>query len=148
MTAKEYLSEVQRLQTIIEQKQERIKEIRESVSTVRGVRFDLEKVHGSGRTDKIGDSVTKIIDLETEVENDMISIIYRKHEIIEQIHALGNYRYIQLLYKRYIEFKRLQIVAAEMDFTYEYVLELHKKALKAFEVVNKEVLQKENRRQA
>lgn len=148
MTAKEYLSEVQRLQTIIEQKQERIKEIRESASTVRGVRFDLEKVQGSGRTDKIGDSVAKIIDLETEVENDMVSIIYRKHEMIEQIHALGNYRYIQLLYKRYIEFKRLQIVAAEMDFTYEYVLELHKKALKAFEVVNKEVLQKENRRQA
>lgn len=148
MTAKEYLSEVQRLQTIIEQKQERIKEIRESASTVRGVRFDLEKVQGSGRTDKIGDSVAKIIDLETEVENDMMSIIYRKHEMIEQIHALGNYRYIQLLYKRYIEFKRLQIVAAEMDFTYEYVLELHKKALKAFEVVNKEVLQKENRRQA
>lgn len=143
MTAKKYLSEVQRLQTIIEQKQERIKEIRESASTVRGIRFDLEKVQGSGRTDKVGDSVAKIIDLETEVENDMISIIYRKHEIIEQIHALGNYRYIQLLYKRYIEFKRLQIVAAEMDFTYEYVLELHKKALKAFEAVNKEVLQKE-----
>ena len=37
MTAREYLSEVQRLQTIIEQKQERIKEIRESVSTVRAM---------------------------------------------------------------------------------------------------------------
>ena len=48
MTAREYLSEVQRLQTVIEQKQERIKEIRESVSTVRAVRFDLEKVQGGG----------------------------------------------------------------------------------------------------
>ena len=37
MTAREYLSEVQRLQTVIEQKQERIKEIRESVSTVRAM---------------------------------------------------------------------------------------------------------------
>ena len=44
MTAREYLSEVQRLQTVIEQKQERIKEIRVSASTVRAVRFDLEKV--------------------------------------------------------------------------------------------------------
>lgn len=34
MTAREYLSEVQRLQTIIEQKQERIKEIRESPESV------------------------------------------------------------------------------------------------------------------
>ena len=64
MTAREYLSEIQRLQTIIEQKQERIKEIRESASTVRAVRFDLEKVQGGGHTDKIGEAVAKIFDLE------------------------------------------------------------------------------------
>lgn len=81
MTAREYLSEVQRLQTIIEQKQERIKEIRESVSTVRAVRFDLKKVQGGGQTDKIGEAVAKIVDLEKEVENDIVSLMYRQHEI-------------------------------------------------------------------
>jgi len=143
MTAKEYLSEVQRLQTIIEQKQERIKEIRESASTVRGIRFDLEKVQGGGRTDKIGDSVAKIIDLEKEVENDIVSLMYRQHEITNQIHRVDNLNYMKILFKRYIESKNFQTIADEMNFTYQYVLELHGKALKAFETVNKEILQKE-----
>lgn len=143
MTAKEYLSEVQRLQTIIEQKQQRIKEIRESASSVRAVRYDLEKVQGGGHSDRIGDSVAKIVDLETEVESDIVNLAYRHHEIIGQIHKLDNPKHIKILYKRYIEGKDLQTIADEIDFTYQYVLVLHGKALKAFEMANKEILQKE-----
>lgn len=143
MTAREYLSEVQRLQTIIEQKQERIKEIRESASTVRAVRYDLEKVQGGGHSDKIGESVAKIVDLEKEVENDMMKLLYRQHEIIGQIHKLDNPKHIKILYKRYIEGKDFQTIADEIDLTYQYALMLHGKALKAFEAANKEILQKE-----
>ncbi len=144
MTAKKYLSEVQRLQTIIEQKQERIKEIRESASTVRAVRYDLEKVQGGGHRDKIGDSVAKIVDLETEVENDIVNLLYRKHEITNQIHKLANLNHMKILYKRYIEGKDLQTIADEINYTYQYVLELQKQALKAFETTNKEILRKED----
>ena len=121
MTAREYLSEVQRLQTVIEQKQERIKEIRESVSTVRAVRFDLEK----------------------EVENDIVNLVYRQHDITNQIHKVDNLNYMKILYKRYIEGKDFQTIANEIPLTYEYALNLHGKALKAFEAANKEILQKE-----
>lgn len=145
MTAKECLSEVQRLQTIIEIKQKRIKEIRESVSTIQTIYFDLEKVQDGKCTDRIGEAVDKIVDLEKEVESDIIHLLYQQHEIINQIHKLDNWRYIKLLFKRYIEWKSLQTIADEMNFTYQYVLELHRKALKAFEVANKEILQKELR---
>ena len=143
MTAREYLSEVQRLQTVIEQKQERIKEIRESVSTVRAVRFDLEKVQGGGHTDKIGEAVVKIVDLEKEVENDIVNLVYRQHHITNQIHKVDNLNYMKILYKRYIEGKDFQTIANEIPLTYEYALNLHGKALKAFEAANKEILQKE-----
>lgn len=143
MTAREYLSEVQRLQTVIEQKQERIKEIRESVSTVRAVRFDLEKVQGGGHTDKIGEAVVKIVDLEKEVENDIVNLVYRQHDITNQIHKVDNLNYMKILYKRYIEGKDFQTIANEIPLTYEYALNLHGKALKAFEAANKEILQKE-----
>ncbi|MCM1222725.1 MAG: DUF1492 domain-containing protein [Lachnospiraceae bacterium] len=143
MTAREYLSEVQRLQTMIEQKQERIKEIRESASTVRAIRFDLEKVQGGGQTDRIGEAVAKIVDLETEVENDMMKLIYFQHEIVNQIQKLDNPKHIKILFKRYYEGKDFQRIADEMPISYRYSLELHKKALKAFEEANKEILQKE-----
>lgn len=143
MTAREYLSEVQRLQAIIEQKQERIKEIRESVSTVRAVRFDLEKVQGGGHIDRIGEAVAKIVDLETEVENDMMNLLYRQHEIVNQIQKVDNPLYMRLLFKRYYEGKDFKTIAKETRLTYDYIKCLHKPALKAFEAANKEILQKE-----
>lgn len=139
MTAREYLSEVQRLQTVIEQKQERIKEIRESVSTVRAVRFDLEKVQGGGHTDKIGEAVVKIVDLEKEVENDIVNLVYRQHDITNQIHKVDNLNYMKILYKRYIEGKDFKTIARETKFAYDYIKAIHKPALKAFEVANKEL---------
>lgn len=138
MTAKEYLSQIQKLQTIIEQKQEQIKEIRESVSTVRAVRFDLEKVQGGGQTDRIGDSVVRIVDLEKELESDMLKLLDRQHEVINQIQRLDDCRCMSLLFKRYIMGKSFQIIANEMNFTYRHCLNLHEKALNAFEEVNKE----------
>ncbi len=144
MTAKEYLFKMQRLQFIIKQKQERIKEMRESVSTVRAVRFDLEKVQGGGHTDKIGEAVAKIVDLEKEVENDIINLMYRQHEIIGQIHKLDNLNYMMLLFKRYYEGKDFKIIAHEMNLAYDYIKCLHKPALKAFEIANREFLQKES----
>lgn len=140
MTAKEYLSEVQTFQTIIEQKQEALKQIRESVTTVHSLQYDREKVQESKQTDRIGETVAKIVDLEKEVENDIIRLICKKHEVIKQIHALDNIRYIQLLFKRYIEFKRFQTIAEEMDLTDQYIKEIHPKALKAFEKAHKDIL--------
>ena len=145
MTAKEYLSEVQTLQTMIEQKQETIKQIWESITTVHGLQYDREKVQGGKQTDRIEESVAKIVDLEKEAEADIVNLIHKKHEIITQIHALDNYRYIQLLFKRYIEFKKFQTVAEEMNLTDQYVKEMHPKALKAFEKQHQNILQKEGK---
>lgn len=139
MTAKEYLSQIQKLQTIIEQKQEQIKEIRESVSTVRAVRFDLEKVQGGGRTDRIGEAVAKIVDLEKEVADDIMNLVYCQHDITNQIHKLHNLNHMKILYKRYIEGKDFKTIADEIPLTYQYVLNIHKQALKAFEIANKEI---------
>ena len=140
MTAKEYLSEVQTLQTIIEQKQEALKQIRESVTSVHGLQYDRERVQGSKQTDRIGETVAKIVDIEKEVEADVITLICKKHETIKQIHTLQNPRFIALLFKRYIEYKKFQTIAEEMDLTEQYVKHLHGKALKAFEKAHKDVL--------
>lgn len=143
MTAKEYLSEVQRLKTIIERKREQIKEIREDASTVRAVRSDLDKVSGSGYTDRIGEAVAKISELETEIENDILTLVFLKHDIINQIQEIENHNYADILYKHYIKGESLAKIAYEMDLTYQYVIVLHGKALKDFEKQHKDILQKE-----
>lgn len=145
MTAKEYLSSFQKIQTIIKVKQERIKEVRRSVLTVSPVHFDLTKVQGGKDFDKIGETVSKIVDLEEEVADDIMDLLYHQHEMIAQIHKLNNPLYMELLFKRYYERKDFKQITKEMCISYRYSLDLHKKALKAFQMVNKEVLQTECR---
>lgn len=144
MTAKEYLSEVQRVKIIIEQKREKIKEYRNTVTSLQSVRFDVVKVQGGkNHIDRIGGTVSKIVDLETEVENDILNLVNFQDEITKQIQEMKNPNYIRLLYKRYIEGKKFLTIAEEMNYTDQYIREMHGKALKAFETANKEILQKE-----
>lgn len=56
-----------------------------------------------------------------------------KHTIINQIQALNDTKYVQVLYKRYVEYKRLEQIACEMSYTYQYIKELQKRGLQEFE---------------
>ena len=117
MTAKEYLSEVQRLQNTI--------------------------VQTSSPTDRIGDMVGKIVDLEAEIQNDMVDIAYKRHEIINMIHRLDSAAHMQALFGRYIQCRGLDAIGKDIGKSHRYMIEMHGKALKAFEMVNKDILEKE-----
>lgn len=116
MTAKEYLSEVQRLQNTI--------------------------VQTSSPTDRIGDMVGKIVELETGIQNDMVDIAYKRHEIINMIHRLDSAAHMQVLFGRYIQCRGLDAIGKDIGKSYRYVIEMHGKALKAFEELHKGILEK------
>lgn len=143
MTAKEYLSEVQRLQSMIEHKREKVREYRHAIKSVSLARMNPAKVQVSSSVDRIGDMVGKIVDLETEIQSDMMDIDYKRHEIIGMIHKLDNVLYIQVLFSKYIEGKKLDTIGKDIERSHRYMIELHGQALEAFETANKEVLQKE-----
>ena len=64
-----------------------------------------------------------------EIDN----FIDAKNKIIQEIRDLHDADYIQVLFKKYVQFKTLTITAREMKRSYNYVLNVHKKALAAFE---------------
>lgn len=143
MTAKEYLSEVQRLQTMIEHKRDRVKEYRHAIISVSSARMNPAKVQASSPADRIGDMVGKIVDLEAEIQNDMVDIAYKRHEIINMIHGLDSAAHMQVLFGRYIQCRGLDAIGKDIGKSYRYMIEMHGKALKAFEMVNKDILEKE-----
>ena len=143
MTAKEYLSEVQRLQTMIEHKRDRVKEYRHAIKSAPSARMNPAKVQVSSPTDRIGDMVGKIVDLEAEIQNDMVDIAYKRHEIINMIHGLDSAAHMQALFGRYIQCRGLDAIGKDIGKSYRYMIEMHGKALKAFEMVNKDILEKE-----
>lgn len=141
MKAKEYLQQLQRLDTVINQKIKEVDDLRLKSRSVGSIDYSKERV----QTSPSGDApfvklIGRIIDLEQEINAEIDAFVDDKHKIINQIQGLKNSKYIEILYKHYVEFKRLEVVAVEMNFTYQYVVELHSYALKDFQTTYENLL--------
>lgn len=134
MTAKRYLSELQLIQMEIEQLQEE-REMYLEMATSISVRLSPVKVQTSGSVDRIGDNTSKAADLAKTVDKKINKLMEKQQEITNMIRSLHDKNYIQVLYKVYVQFKSLRATAVEIHRSYTYTLELHKKALAAFETV-------------
>lgn len=141
MKAKEYLQQLQRLDTVINQKIKEVHDLRLKSQSTGSIDYSKERV----QTSPSGDApfvklIGRIIDLEAEINAEIDRYVDEKHRIINQIQGLKNSKYIEILYKHYVEFKRLEVVAVEMNFTYQYVVELHGYALKDFQTTYENLL--------
>lgn len=139
MTAKEYLSKVQRFQNDIELEQRELQSVRDAATRIT-TSYSGVKVQSNPNYDKVADSATKIADLESEIVTDIERISLLRHKIISQIRGMKNINYVNLLYFRYIECMDFQSISEEMNFVYAYCIELHGKALKAFEKQYQDIL--------
>ena len=141
MKAKEYLQQLQRLDTMINQKIKELGDLRLMSQSVGGIDYSKERVQSSPSGDApFVKPVLRMIELEQEINAEIDRFVDEKHEIINQIQALQNPTHIDILYKHYVEFKRLEIVAVEMNFTYQYIVELHGTALKEFQLTHENLL--------
>lgn len=135
MNAKEYLSQLSRLDAIINQRIKEKSSIRRYLADLSAAAISQEKVQGGSLPEETGftEKVIKMIDLETEIDRMIDEYVDLKHKIIGKIHGLGNASHIKLLYARYVDGKRFEEIAVEMNYAYAYIKQLHKKALQEFE---------------
>lgn len=141
MKAKEYLQQLQRLDTVINQKIKEVQDLRLQTQGIGGLDYSKERVQSSPSGDApFVKPICRIIDLEAEINAEIDRFVDEKHKIINQIQALQNPKHIDILYKHYVEFKRLEIVAVEINFTYQYIVELHGTALKEFQLTHENLL--------
>ncbi len=134
MKAKEYLQQLKRLDILIKQKNKEVDNLRLKSKSTSSIDYSKEKV----QTSPSGEAsfvklIGRIVDLETEISQEINIFVEEKHKIINQIQKLNNADYIRLLYKRYVEYKSLERICVEMGFSYDYIKHLHGCALKDFE---------------
>lgn len=132
---KEYLRQLERLSDRIEHKKQELAMLRSAMQSI-AVKIDGDRVQTSP-SDKMPDSVASVVDIEKEIESDTIVLIATRDKIINQIHSLPNCLYIKILYKRYVEYKRLEQIAVELHYSYDRIKHLHGDALQVFGKINK-----------
>lgn len=134
MTAKEYLSQIRLMDMKINNKLKELEHLKEMSTTLAGFSF-MERVQTSKETgDTIGKTIAKIIDYQHEINKDIDALVDLKKEIIGSIEKLADSDYIELLYKRYVEFKKWEQIAVDMNYDIRWVYRLHGRAL---EEINK-----------
>lgn len=138
ITARQYLKQLQKLYNNIEQKQEELQQLRASTTSIDSIDVSKERVDGGKiSTDApFANIVIKAEDLDREIIGMRRKYNTYKHKMIKQINNLTDSRCINILYKRYIEFKTLSQIAKEMNYAYRHIKRLHNRALLDFGMKN------------
>ena len=128
MTAKEYLSQAYRLDQRINSKLEQVESLNGLATKVSSTLTGMPKSPNHA-TSTMADAVSKIIDLQAEINNDIDRLVDLKREMVTVIKAVANTECQTLLELRYLCFKTWEQIAVEMNYTVRNVHLLHKEAL-------------------
>lgn len=131
MTSRQYLRQLSRIQQNIRILSEEI-ERRKTKLTSTTVSASADRVQTSTSGDRFADMIAALAD--KELEQERLLYIYQtlRAQIVNQIQALDNPLYIIVLYKHYVEEKRLTVIAEETHYSYPSVKRIHSKALISF----------------
>ena len=99
MTAKEYLSQLEVLHLKIEHKRKRAIELRELALKSGNFNYSEDYIKTSANEGKLERDVTRYIDIETEIEEDIYEYQQKKDLLIGEIHTLDNINHIKILYR-------------------------------------------------
>lgn len=133
MTAKEYLSQAYRLDQRINSKLEQVSSLNELATKCTSTLTGMPHSPNRGSS-TMADAVTKIIDLQAEINSDIDRLVDLKREIVTIIKAVDNTEYQTLLELRYLCFKTWEQIAVDMNYRVRNVHILHNEALEKVSV--------------
>ena len=128
MTAKEYLMQIRKLDTLIQIKQEELVELR-AKAEVGSIRYESDDSSPTRDTGKQERAYLNLIALKEEIQEETQLYYQKRKEILNTLEKLNDSHEISLLYKRYFEFKKWEEIANEFKYTVRQVHNIHGRAL-------------------
>lgn len=132
METKEYLQQISRYGRLINNKLVELAQYRSMACSVSAVKND-ERVQSSPSYDTMDKIVSKIEQMENEIDMLVDRYIDNKRIIISQIDSMADEMTYQILFSRYVEQKTFEKMAIEMNYCYKQIIRRHGKALQEFE---------------
>ncbi len=129
---KEYLHQLRRLDIKIEQLKDQQSML--WATLLSATNPGEERVSGGALPgdESMVNLVSKLERQSRELDRLIAEYMSLRLQIIREIQSLENPLYMQILFKRYVEYKRLDQIADELHYHYNYVCGLHGQALLRF----------------
>ncbi len=129
MTTKEFLNQAYRIDQRINSKLEQIISLHELATKATSTLSDVP-VSGTKSQSRMADVITKIVDLETEINKDIEELVGIKKNIVSTIKKVQNPELQTLLELRYLCFRTWEQIALEMGYSIQNAYKLHDRAIK------------------
>ena len=134
MTAKEYLSQLKDYEDTIRTGRDTVARMEADLYSLSGIDYSQDKVQTSPDTDAVKAAKLDALAKERDrIDRLTIEKMELRIVILGQLEGMETYVYRSLLYRRYVEYKRLDVIAEEMSYEYGYIRQLHGAALQEFE---------------
>jgi hypothetical protein len=134
MNADEFLKQIERADKVISNKLYEVQRLRVlAVSTT--VPTDREVVQTSGVSDKVGNIVAKIIDLENEINELIDEYVDLQRLCISIIESVKNPVQYTVLHKHYVQYKSFAEIAEEEHYSYDGIMKVKRKALEQVDAI-------------
>ena len=128
MTAKEYLNQLISMDNAINRKQQRLATLRD-VAMNTTPNYADEAVQRTREKNPLENIMSKIVDLDREIDEDIDALVDFKAEVWEKLDKIADERYKRILWLRYADRKTWRYIALELNFTIRYIHKMHLKAL-------------------
>lgn len=132
LTAKQYLDQLRVIDTKINQKMEELADLMTAATSTGAIDYSKDRVQTTPHNAQ-ENRICKYVDLDAEINREIDEFVDIKHRVTKEIQELNVDYYIKILFKVYVQYKTVKDAADEIGLSYQYVRDLHKKALKAFE---------------
>ena len=133
MTAREYLGQAYRLDQRINSKLEQVESLNDLATKVTNTLTGMPR-NPNRATSTMADAVSKIIDLQAEINRDIDRLVDLKREIVSVIKTVDNTEYQTLLEKRYLCFATWEQIAVDMDYSIQHIYRIRDRALEQITV--------------
>lgn len=128
MKIKEYLRQAYRIDQRINSKLEQIAALHDLATKATVTYSDMPKSPNRSGS-KIEDAITKIMDLEDEINRDIDKLVDLKTDITHLIKNLDSHEHQIILEQRYLCFKSWEQIAVDMGYSIQHTFRLHDAAL-------------------
>jgi hypothetical protein len=134
LKAKDFMSQALHIDQRINNNIEQIHSLRELATKATATLTDV-KVSGTRNVSRMEDAIVKMVELESDINEDVARLVALKREIVSVVNRVDNPSYQTLLSLRYLCFKTWEQMAEKMNYSIQHLHRIHGGALEAVETV-------------
>lgn len=136
LTAKEYLSQAYRIDQRINSKLEQVKSLRELATEATATLSDMPRSQ-SPNFHRMEDFIAKALDLESEINADLKTLIDLKREVVTIIKCVERTELQTILEMRYLCFETWEEIAVALHYDLRHIHRLHGRALEEVDLIRR-----------